>query len=444
MKRYFEITAKTKTRIGFYNALPPNPISFAVLQWNIKEGDVIPAEIRDPVTRMSRGIVKIESEKGEMGIEPVGAEIGARLVKILLPVGWSSDSVDLRAGPLRLAEIEVTGMAGDAVDEAPASIAEALGRRNDEGAAQTLDAIKTPQAFAEGLAADLARLRVRASPYARKLAKAHGIDLEAIHGTGIGGKIDARDVEAVISRSGFPGRIIKPSRRHRVMAAHLARVCQTMPLAGFDIELEVKPLLDFRKEMQKWFKDFYGLPLRIDHFLIAGCAKLLSLPEFSILNAYWHEDKSGPEIRIYPSINIGFSVMILPQTTGNEFSELTVPSIKNAGIMRFSDIARETERLIEATRSGSLSPGDATGTTFTINNVGVPLEWHGRKMPGVRRPLSIPVPETAAILSCGSIRDHSILGLSLRFDHRVCNGYEPQLFAGALANMLAQPVSIAL
>ncbi|MBI1957219.1 MAG: 2-oxo acid dehydrogenase subunit E2 [Candidatus Niyogibacteria bacterium] len=452
MKKYLEISEKgfgARMGGGYTGGDPLAGVSVMTIEeWYVKVGDTIPGT-ENPDTGYKTGgrILYVTSDKGAVELTALSDEVGAVLSEILIPAGKEVE-IDFRNGPIRLAVLEVAGEE-PAIDMSP----------------EKAEVSKAPEtvrvsSFAEAMMREQVR-HALATPYARKLAKGLGIDIQELKGSGAGGKVMERDIRAEELRranaalpkpepapSAIPAReilIIKPSFRRRATALYLSEAAKA-PLAGDSIEVAMLPLEDLRNDMREEFERLHETVLRFDHFVGAACRWLLQRREFRILNAYWRE--SEKDIAVYPYVNLGFAVGIPPRETKNveiPQSELAVMPVKNAEQMGFAAFAREANRLMEAVRTGTAAPADYIGTTFTVNNVGSRVEWKGKRYPGGENPFSILVPKTAAIVSFGSIREPDsarIATLAIRFDHRVCDGLEPITFLRALEDLLEHPVQI--
>lgn len=222
------------------------------------------------------------------------------------------------------------------------------------------------------------------------------------------------------------------------------------PHAGPGIDINPVPLLTLREEMKESFERMHGVKLRIDHFFIAACAWLLKQNDFRVLNGYWHEEKEGEhireELRLYSHVNIGIAVAIPAEKTHSGRSELVVPSVKLAEMLRFTDIVKEAERLVSEASSGNPKTEDLLDTTFIVNNTGAPVRLSsGKVVPGAEFMDSIFAPNTSAILAFGAARDENgvkKMRLSLKFDHRVCDGREPTHFVRELQELIEHPEQI--
>lgn len=497
-RRILEINLESKGRLGFYNAVPPNDIEATVVEWYVKEGDTI-GFTEDPNTgkRIGRPLLKIESEKGGVEITAEGWEIGARITKILISA-QKDFTYNLNKVPLRLAELEV----GEPEKVGKPDQLDKTDQPDTPNKSINTDLRITPLAkrAAEELGVDLEKVRawlkpgtaeltyehmqefakthqtisptkpisgedasMKAAPKTRQRAKELGVDLSRVIPGGPSGIVRLEDVENFVKQRveekpetvpDIPASIpttdfgefeaIKPTMRRKTTARHMAKAWQA-PHASPSIDINPALLLELRAKMKDSFEKVHGAKLRIDHFVVAACAYLLSQKEFRILNAYWHEEEGKAEMRLYKHVNVGIAAGISPDKTRSGFSELVVPVIKKAETLSFIEIVKEAERLIADALKGDPKSDDLMGLTFIVNNTGSPVEWRGIKMSGDEYPDPIFAAETAALVAFGATREEGgvkKMRVILRFDHRIVDGYEPKLFLRALQYLLENPEQI--
>jgi pyruvate dehydrogenase E2 component (dihydrolipoamide acetyltransferase) len=161
-------------------------------------------------------------------------------------------------------------------------------------------------------------------------------------------------------------------------------------------------------------------------------ATVRAVQQFPMLNSSW--DDGADEIVIKKSINVGIAV--------NTRQGLLVPVLKNADHMDLAGIAEASARLIEGARTGTLSPGEMTGGTITVTNVGAsgPIET------------GTPIinPPECCVVGFGGIRprpmvvDGQVLArlsawISISVDHRIVDGAMASEFLTALVHGLEEP-----
>jgi pyruvate dehydrogenase E2 component (dihydrolipoamide acetyltransferase) len=285
--------------------------------------------------------------------------------------------------------------------------------------------------------------RPRCTPPVRKLAKDLGLDLAAITGTGAGGVVTrddvtraaegARPAESTPARArtlgGRPRTEEEPIRSVRkATAAAMTASAFTAPHVTEFLTVDATESLELLAGL-KGHRDFRDLKLTpLTLVARAACLALDRTPE---LNARW-DGENGRIIR-QNYVNLGVAVAT-PRG-------LMVPNVKDAQALDLAGLARELAALTGAAREGALTPGQLTGGTFTLTNVGVF---------GVDAGTPIINPGEAGILALGQVRrtpwEHrgeialrQVVTLSLSFDHRLVDGEQGSRFLADVGAVLRQP-----
>ncbi len=299
------------------------------------------------------------------------------------------------------------------------------------------------------------------SPAVRRLADKHGIDLSRVKGTGAGGRVTRRDVEAFIERlrvdeaarapapagdrpPAAAGRAPAEARRERDVwgpvervpftpmrrriAEHMVLSRRTSAHVTTFVEVDVTNLVRFREANRESFERREGIPLNYTPFFVQ--AAVSGLRAFPVLNASVEE--GAVVLKHY--VNVGVAVAVP--------DGLIVPVIKNAHEKSFSRLAREVHDLAGRAREKTLTPEDVQGGTFTITNPGVfgtifstPIINQPQvailDVEAIRkRPVVVEGPNGDAI----AVR--SMLNLGLSFDHRVIDGATGAMFLAHLKRWL--------
>lgn len=310
---------------------------------------------------------------------------------------------------------------------------------------------------------------IRAVPAARQKAREAKIDISAIQGSGEYDTITVSDVEKILDAKreapaekpvspdvyhGIAVRRFALSRRREAIAKNMQEAWR-MPIAGGSVDVDPASLLQLREKLKGPFERDYGVKLRLEYFIVKACAHLLA-SEFPILNSCWQEEQRT--VLLYQDVNVGITVAMPPEITESGISELAIPVIHTANEKTVAQIANEAHALIAAALAGKPSPGSESGLTFIVNNVGAPVSWRGMDFAGDEYPSPIPAPGTAAILAFGAVRQEwqgppshkategqgKRMALTIRFDHRVCDGSEPIRFLRALGYLIENPEQILL
>ncbi|MFK0039336.1 dihydrolipoamide acetyltransferase family protein [Paenarthrobacter sp. NPDC090517] len=304
------------------------------------------------------------------------------------------------------------------------------------------------------------------SPLVRKMARDHGVSLDAIEGSGASGLIMRRDVEAAISapeapaapsvpaaapsapaaavsgfaasadsgavdsRTGLAVSARTPVRGVRkAVAANMTRSRTEIPEATVWVDVDATALLEMRAELKKRVPhETPGLLAFIARFVTAG------LKKYPALNTRFETASDGTqEIVGFDGINLGFAA----QTDRG----LVVPSVRNAHRLSARELDAEIRRLTAVARDGKATPTELGSGTFTLNNYGVfgvdgsaaIINYPEVAMLGVGRIIDKPW------VVNGELAVRKITELTLAFDHRVCDGETAAGFLRYVADAIENP-----
>lgn len=293
------------------------------------------------------------------------------------------------------------------------------------------------------------------SPLVRRLARQHDLDLRQLTGSGRDGLILRADVESAI-RAAANGTVVAPSvpvpvsppasrpapvsasvAGERIplrgvrgaVADKLARSRREIPDATCWVDADATELMAARAAMNGAGGPTAGPKVSVLALLARICtAALARFPELNSM-----VDLEAREIVRLPAVHLGFAA----QTERG----LVVPVVRDAQSRNAESIGAEIGRLTEAARTGTLTPAELTGGTFTLNNYGVfgvdgstPIINHPEAaMLGVGR--IVPKPWVHR----GELAVRQVVQLSLTFDHRVCDGGTAGGFLRYVADCVEQP-----
>jgi len=283
--------------------------------------------------------------------------------------------------------------------------------------------------------------RVKASPLAKKVAAQRGVDLKIIQGSGPGGRIIRRDVEAATSApASVPAAarampsVTGPEYEDRPLTQIRATIARRMPLSKapvphFYVTSEVG--MDRAWELREELNALEGSPkMSVNDLVIRACAlALLQHPE---VNASFQ----GEAVRVWHRAHIGIAVAL--------DEGLITPVLRDCQAKSLSQIAVESRDLAERTRARKLKAHELSGATFSISNLG---------MFDVAEFSAIINPPEGAILAVGSVRrlpvadgDEVKVGrrmmMTLSCDHRVMDGAMGARFLQTVKRFLEEPLRL--
>ncbi|MGW0691406.1 2-oxoglutarate dehydrogenase, E2 component, dihydrolipoamide succinyltransferase [Streptomyces sp. NBC_01578] len=294
------------------------------------------------------------------------------------------------------------------------------------------------------------------TPLVRKLAAENGVDLAAVKGTGVGGRIRKQDVvaaaEAAKAAAAAPapvaaapaaakapklevsplrGQTVKMTRMRKVIGDNMMKALHSQAQLTSVLEVDITKLMKLRNQAKAAFAAREGVKLSPMPFFVKAAAQ--ALKAHPVVNARINEDEGT--ITYFDSENIGIAV--------DAEKGLMTPVIKGAGDLNIAGISKKTAELAGKARGGGLTPDDMSGATFTISNTG---------SRGALFDTVIVPPNQAAILGIGAtvrrpvVIDHPDLGetiavrdmtyLSLSYDHRLVDGADAARYLTAVKAIL--------
>ncbi len=299
----------------------------------------------------------------------------------------------------------------------------------------------------------LASNKVKATPVAAAMAKAEGIDLADVRGTGVNGKVMKEDVEKVIAAAkkavaaaedqahAGAGEITPDGKEigekvpyagvRKVIGDRLAESKFTAPHLYFTQKVNMEDVLALRKKVN----EVQDKKTSVTDFIAK--AVIMTLKKYPEMNS----SLVGETIERYKSINLGIAVA---SPTG-----LIVPNIKNSQDMSVVEISKASTPLFDKARAGKLAVDEYAGGTFTISNLG---------MFGIENFTAIINPPEVGILSISSTKDEPfvvtkedgtkeiqikpMMNIQLTVDHRIIDGLLAAQFVTNVKNLLENPISL--
>jgi pyruvate dehydrogenase E2 component (dihydrolipoamide acetyltransferase) len=285
---------------------------------------------------------------------------------------------------------------------------------------------------------------VKASPLARKIAAQSGVDLKLIQGSGPGGRIVRRDVEAAGSAPAAPAPAGAPRRvapaapgvefEDRPLSAMRATIAKRMPLSKapvphFYVTSEIA--MDRAWELREQLNALEGQPkISVNDLVVRACA--LALLEHPGVNASFQ----GEAIRVFHRVHMGIAVAL--------DEGLITPVLRDAHAKSLAQLAVDSRDLAERARQRKLRAQELSGATFSISNLG---------MFDVADFSAIINPPEGAILAVGSVRKVPVvtedglgvgrrMAVTLSCDHRVMDGAMGARFLQDVKRLLEEPLRL--
>ena len=312
----------------------------------------------------------------------------------------------------------------------------------------------------------------RAAPAVRRLAEEHNIDLNAIAGTGPGGRVTREDILIVAARQAVqqgpppaaathgpapattahspqphtpdaPSAAVSPvgtasdreerkrfSRRRQTTAARLVEAQQTAAMLTTFNEADMGAVMDVRARRKDAFKQQYGVNLGfMSFFTKAVVGALKAFPEMN-------SELQGDELVLKKYYDIGIAV-------GTD-EGLVVPVIRDADRKTFAGIEQELASLATKAREGKLALSDITGGTFTITNGGIYGSLNSTPILNVPQVgiLGMHAIVQRPVAVDGEVVIRPMMNLAVSYDHRVIDGATAVQFLVRVKQMIEDPETL--
>jgi pyruvate dehydrogenase E2 component (dihydrolipoamide acetyltransferase) len=396
-----------------------------VIQWLKKEGD-----------RVQGGdvIASIETDKAEIELEAFGSGV---LRKILVGDGQTVPVGQL-IGVIAESDEDVTGLLRDA-SAAPATGAPAAPKVVPKPASPAPAEAAAPAA---PVAPSAEPGWVPASPIARRMAREAGIDLAQLKGSGPGGRILERDVEAYVAtqaqrRGGaevpagereFEDKELSTIRK--TIAARMSQSKAPIPHFTVTVEADMGAAWELRKSLNAI--EAQSEKLSLNDIIIKATA--LALQRHPAINATY----LNGQVRMFKRVHMGVAVALE--------DGLIVPVIRDCDRKSLGEIAREARSLIERARSKKLRPEEYSGGTFALSNLGMydVVEFTAVIDPAHGAILAVGAIEEKPVAMNGQVAVRQRMRLTGAFDHRIIDGAMGAKFLQELKKILENPVQLLL
>ena len=287
--------------------------------------------------------------------------------------------------------------------------------------------------------------RIKASPVARRLAQDAGLDLAAVQGSGPGGRVIKRDVEAaaeVAAAAQAPAAPTWPaaapdtefvdtplSQMRKTVARRLTESLGPVPHFFLTVDVDMTRALQARKQVNQLLAE-RGAKASINDFVIKAAA--VALTHHPECNAWWQ----GDSIRRFNRVHMAIAVAVP--------DGLITPVVRDAHAKGLGRISAEVRELAGRARDKKLQPHEYTGSTFSISNLG---------MFGIEEFTAVINPPEAGIIAVGAVEERPVvregqivvqprMRVTMSCDHRVIDGAQGARFLATLKSFLEEPAAI--
>jgi pyruvate dehydrogenase E2 component (dihydrolipoamide acetyltransferase) len=429
-------------------ALSPTMEEGTLAKWLVKEGDDV---------KSGDILAEIETDKATMEFEAVDE---GKIARILVPEG--SEGVKVGA-PIAIMAGEgesVDASAAPKADTAPPAAPKAPAPPKADATPKAPPApapVETPAAPSAPAAPPRAEGdRIKASPLAKRLAQAQNIDLNAIQGSGPGGRIVRADVDAAAGKApaqaptaagaaapalgthlvmpgvieqAIPHEEMKLSNIRKTIARRLTEAKQQVPHIYLTVDIQLDALLKLRGELNKGLES-RNIKLSVNDLMIKALAQaLIEVPECNVAFAGDHMLKySRADISVAVSIPAG----------------LITPIIGGAEAKSVSAISIEMKELAALAKDGKLQPQQYQGGTASLSNMG---------MYGIKNFEAVINPPQGMIMAIGagekrpyvisdSLQIATIMSATGSFDHRAIDGADGAKLMQAFKRLVENPLGM--
>ena len=446
----------------FMEALSPTMEEGRLVKWLKNEGDAV---------KSGEPLAEVETDKAIMELvargdgvlrkrlinegdsRPVG-----QLVGVIAPADENIDAIVAEAGG-GAAGAAAGGAAAKAPEKVVAQAQETAGASPVPRTAQQSqgEASTPPQEKTSGAPAPTTQhpapptptrsgngSRTRSSPLARRMASERGLDIGAVQGSGPGGRIIKRDIEAAAAvgvahgaagaaraptppQTGAESQDVALTQIRKTIAKRLAESIGPIPTFYLTAEFDLTRAVEMREAMLEMGDEF---KVSINDILLKAVATALSQhPE---VNAHW----LGDRIRQFNRVHLGMAVAT--------DDGLIVPVIFDADQKRLSEISAEAKQLARLARERKLKPEQYTGSTFSLSNLGMMQidQFTAIINPPEVGILAVGTAEDQPTVVGGELRTRKRVRITMSCDHRAVDGAVGARFLVTLRRLVENPLML--
>ncbi|MEO6580323.1 MAG: pyruvate dehydrogenase complex dihydrolipoamide acetyltransferase [Sphingomicrobium sp.] len=416
-------------------ALSPTMEEGTLAKWLVKEGDTV---------KSGDLLAEIETDKATMEFEAVDDGVISKIlvaegsdgVKVGTPIAlMSGEGEEAAAPPAATKSAEAPEKEAPKPEPAPPA----------KGGGETPPEPATPVMPKPDGTGD----RIKASPLARRLAEAQGIDLASLTGSGPGGRIVRADLgeaaggakaaapaasapvakAAPVEPGDIPHEVVKLSNMRKTIARRLTESKQQVPHIYLTVEIQLDRLLKLRGEINKGLES-RGIKLSVNDMLIKALSvALIEVPECNVSFA-------GDTLIKYSRADVSVAVSIA--------GGLITPIVSGADEKSLSKISTEMHDLASRAKEGKLQPAEYQGGTASLSNMG---------MYGIKQFEAVINPPQGMIMAIGagekrpyviddSLQIATIMSATGSFDHRAIDGADGARLMKAFKALVENPLTM--
>jgi 2-oxoisovalerate dehydrogenase E2 component (dihydrolipoyl transacylase) len=420
-----------------------------VVEWAVSPGDTVREDQMLGAVMTDKATVEIPSPASGRVVS-LGAELGSTLAVgadfVVLEVGAEgSDTAPVVAAPApAVAEPTAPSVSATSAEQPAEKTAEPAVSEVEpqpESSSASAPQIDTAQRAAQPVVVESGSTLaansgpVLAAPAVRHRARALGIDLSSVEGSGTDGQIRHADLDVLLAQGvrADSGEVVDVPLvgLRRQIAKRMQQAKQTIPHFTYVEEVDVTELSRLREHLKALAASADKAPTLLP-FLIK--ALVVAVADYPQMNARFNDDDDL--IQQYADVHVGLAT----QTPAG----LMVPVIRNAGACSIDLLSEHIRTLAAAARDGTAARDDLMGSTITISSLG-PLG-------GIVSTPVINQPEVAIIgvnkivdrpqIAHGMISERKMMNLSCSFDHRAVDGYDAAQFVQRIKTLLEYPATI--
>ena len=427
-------------------ALSPTMEEGRLVKWVKNVGDAV---------KNGETLAEVETDKAIMELVARGDGIlRARLIE-----EGDTSPVGVTIGVIAAADEDISALAGGppavAPTEAPSEQPKAVpASAMPAPPVEAMEHAHPPAGTAEHTPAPVPGGPVRSSPLARRIAAEKGLNLQAISGTGPGGRVIKRDIEAAAtaapavapagvaaaprpSISAAPSAVqtalqidgefkdVALTQMRKTIARRLGESIGPIPTFFLTSEIDMTNVGTLREQMTAAGDQF---KVSVNDIVIKAVA--IALTRHPEVNAHW----MGDSIRYFSAAHVGMAVAT--------DDGLIVPVIRDAHRKGLGTIGKEARDLAKKARERKLTPAEYSGGTFSVSNLG---------MFGIDQFTAIINPPEAAILAVGATETKPVwengqfvprqkMRVTMSCDHRIIDGAVGAKFLQTLRQLLEAPM----